>query len=189
MWSALAACVDLAHALFMAAWVLGLPLLFLRRWPTADARVRALRDRLRHAQPRLASAARRVLLDGDLAGLLGPGSALGGTRPGPARVVHGPAGRSRVSPDPFASRDQAGLRGPHLRHGGRRARLGQRRAPPGERGAPRRLSRCRTPRARRGRRPPGCRRDRTSRDASCGPRSRRSRRRRGRSAPSRCAGR
>jgi hypothetical protein len=32
MWSALAAGVDVAHALFMAAWVLGLPLLFLRRW-------------------------------------------------------------------------------------------------------------------------------------------------------------
>ena len=33
MWSALGACVDLAHALFMAGWVLGLPLLFLRHWP------------------------------------------------------------------------------------------------------------------------------------------------------------
>jgi hypothetical protein len=33
MWSALAACVDFAHAAFMAAWVLGLPLLFFRRWP------------------------------------------------------------------------------------------------------------------------------------------------------------
>jgi hypothetical protein len=32
MWSALAAGVDFAHALFMAAWVLGLPLLFLHRW-------------------------------------------------------------------------------------------------------------------------------------------------------------
>jgi hypothetical protein len=34
MWSALAACVDFAHASLMAAWVLGLPLLFLHRWPT-----------------------------------------------------------------------------------------------------------------------------------------------------------
>jgi hypothetical protein len=33
MWSALAAFVDAAHASFMAAWVLGLPLLFWRRWP------------------------------------------------------------------------------------------------------------------------------------------------------------
>ncbi|HTB76261.1 MAG TPA: hypothetical protein VK762_23600 [Polyangiaceae bacterium] len=33
MWSALAACVDFVHAIFMAAWVLALPLLFLRRWP------------------------------------------------------------------------------------------------------------------------------------------------------------
>jgi hypothetical protein len=29
----LGACVDLIHALFMAAWVLGLPLLFWHRWP------------------------------------------------------------------------------------------------------------------------------------------------------------
>ena len=35
MWSALAACVDFVHAIFMAAWVLALPLLFLRRWPRA----------------------------------------------------------------------------------------------------------------------------------------------------------
>ena len=35
MWSALAACVDVAHASFMAAWVLGLPLLFWRGWPRA----------------------------------------------------------------------------------------------------------------------------------------------------------
>ena len=34
MWSALAVGVDLAHALFMAAWVLGLPLLFMHRWTT-----------------------------------------------------------------------------------------------------------------------------------------------------------
>jgi hypothetical protein len=33
MWSALAAFIDVAHASFMAAWVLGLPLLFWRRWP------------------------------------------------------------------------------------------------------------------------------------------------------------
>jgi hypothetical protein len=33
MWSTLAACVDFAHALLMAGWVLGLPLLFLHRWP------------------------------------------------------------------------------------------------------------------------------------------------------------
>jgi hypothetical protein len=32
MWFALAACVDFAHAALMAAWVLGLPLLFFRRW-------------------------------------------------------------------------------------------------------------------------------------------------------------
>ncbi len=35
MWSTLAACVDFAHASLMAAWVLGLPLLFFRRWPRA----------------------------------------------------------------------------------------------------------------------------------------------------------
>jgi hypothetical protein len=35
MWSALAACIDAAHASLMAAWVLGLPLLFWRRWPKA----------------------------------------------------------------------------------------------------------------------------------------------------------
>jgi hypothetical protein len=33
MWSAVAAFVDVAHASLMAAWVLGLPLLFWRRWP------------------------------------------------------------------------------------------------------------------------------------------------------------
>jgi hypothetical protein len=35
MWSGLAACIDFAHALLMAAWVLGLPLLFVHRWPRA----------------------------------------------------------------------------------------------------------------------------------------------------------
>lgn len=35
MWTALAASIDLAHALLMAAWVLGLPLLFWHRWPRA----------------------------------------------------------------------------------------------------------------------------------------------------------
>jgi hypothetical protein len=34
MWSALAACVDFAHAVLMAGWILGLPLLFVRRWPS-----------------------------------------------------------------------------------------------------------------------------------------------------------
>jgi hypothetical protein len=33
MWPALAAYVDVAHAALMAAWVLGLPMLFVRRWP------------------------------------------------------------------------------------------------------------------------------------------------------------
>jgi hypothetical protein len=33
MWSAVAASVDLAHAFLMVAWVLGLPLLFVHRWP------------------------------------------------------------------------------------------------------------------------------------------------------------
>jgi hypothetical protein len=33
MWSALGAAVDVAHALFMAAWVLGLPLLFCHAQP------------------------------------------------------------------------------------------------------------------------------------------------------------
>jgi hypothetical protein len=33
MWSALGAAVDVAHALFMAVWVLGLPLLFVRQRP------------------------------------------------------------------------------------------------------------------------------------------------------------
>jgi hypothetical protein len=32
MWSALAAYVDLLHAALMAAWILGLPLLFIPRW-------------------------------------------------------------------------------------------------------------------------------------------------------------
>jgi len=35
MWSALAAAIDVAHALLMAAWVVGLPLLFWHRWPRA----------------------------------------------------------------------------------------------------------------------------------------------------------
>jgi len=35
MWAALGAGVDLLHALLMAAWVLGLPLLFWHRWPRA----------------------------------------------------------------------------------------------------------------------------------------------------------
>jgi hypothetical protein len=35
MWSALAGAVDLVHALLMAAWILGLPLLFWHRWPAA----------------------------------------------------------------------------------------------------------------------------------------------------------
>ena len=35
MWSALAATVDLVHALAMAGWFLGFPLLFVRRWRTA----------------------------------------------------------------------------------------------------------------------------------------------------------
>lgn len=33
MWSILGAAVDLLHAFAMAAWVVGLPLLFVRRWP------------------------------------------------------------------------------------------------------------------------------------------------------------
>lgn len=33
MWAMLAAGVDLVHALLMAAWMGGLPLLFLHRWP------------------------------------------------------------------------------------------------------------------------------------------------------------
>jgi hypothetical protein len=33
MWAFFAASVDLVHALSMAAWVLGMPLLFCRRWP------------------------------------------------------------------------------------------------------------------------------------------------------------
>ena len=35
MWSALGVAVDLVHALAMASWLLGLPLLFVRRWPRA----------------------------------------------------------------------------------------------------------------------------------------------------------
>jgi hypothetical protein len=33
MWPALGAAIDLVHALLMAAWVIGLPLLFWHRWP------------------------------------------------------------------------------------------------------------------------------------------------------------
>jgi len=33
MWQVAASIVDLLHALFMVAWVVGLPLLFWRRWP------------------------------------------------------------------------------------------------------------------------------------------------------------
>jgi hypothetical protein len=33
MWQLLGSMVDVVHALLMAAWVLGLPLLFTRRWP------------------------------------------------------------------------------------------------------------------------------------------------------------
>ncbi len=33
MWASLAASIDFVHALLMAAWVCGLPLLFWRRWP------------------------------------------------------------------------------------------------------------------------------------------------------------
>ncbi len=36
MWIAAAASVDMAHALLMALWVFGLPLLFWRRWPTVS---------------------------------------------------------------------------------------------------------------------------------------------------------
>ena len=35
MWSVLGATVDVAHALMMAAWVVGLPLLFWHQWPRA----------------------------------------------------------------------------------------------------------------------------------------------------------
>lgn len=35
MWSVLAAAVDFIHALAMAAWFLGFPLLFVKRWRTA----------------------------------------------------------------------------------------------------------------------------------------------------------
>jgi hypothetical protein len=33
MWQSFASVVDVLHALFMVVWVLGLPLLFVRRWP------------------------------------------------------------------------------------------------------------------------------------------------------------
>jgi hypothetical protein len=33
MWSAVAVVIDVLHALLMAAWVVGLPLLFWHRWP------------------------------------------------------------------------------------------------------------------------------------------------------------
>jgi hypothetical protein len=33
MWQVLGSMVDVVHALLMAAWVLGLPFLFVRRWP------------------------------------------------------------------------------------------------------------------------------------------------------------
>ncbi len=33
MWAVLASAIDLVHALAMVAWVVGLPLLFVRRWP------------------------------------------------------------------------------------------------------------------------------------------------------------
>ena len=33
MWQVLGSMVDVLHALLMAAWVVGLPLLFVRRWP------------------------------------------------------------------------------------------------------------------------------------------------------------
>ena len=33
MWQLVGSLVDVVHALFMAVWVLGLPLLFLQRWP------------------------------------------------------------------------------------------------------------------------------------------------------------
>ena len=35
MWTALGVGVDLIHALAMVAWLVGLPLLFVRRWPRA----------------------------------------------------------------------------------------------------------------------------------------------------------
>lgn len=35
MWTGLGVGVDLIHALAMAAWVVGFPLLFVRRWPRA----------------------------------------------------------------------------------------------------------------------------------------------------------
>jgi hypothetical protein len=33
MWAVLGACVDFMHALAMTVWLVGLPLLFVRRWP------------------------------------------------------------------------------------------------------------------------------------------------------------
>ncbi|HVY44630.1 MAG TPA: hypothetical protein VHB21_02075 [Minicystis sp.] len=36
MWSTLGAATDVIHALAMAAWVVGLPLLFVHRWPRAS---------------------------------------------------------------------------------------------------------------------------------------------------------
>jgi hypothetical protein len=33
MWQAIGSSVDVIHAFLMAAWILGLPLLFVRRWP------------------------------------------------------------------------------------------------------------------------------------------------------------
>ena len=33
MWQVLGSSVDVVHALLMAAWIVGLPLLFVRRWP------------------------------------------------------------------------------------------------------------------------------------------------------------
>jgi hypothetical protein len=35
MWTALGVSVDLIHALAMVAWLVGLPLLFVKRWPRA----------------------------------------------------------------------------------------------------------------------------------------------------------
>jgi hypothetical protein len=37
VWSEMAALVDVAHAMLMAAWILGLPLLFWHRWPRVSA--------------------------------------------------------------------------------------------------------------------------------------------------------
>ncbi|MCA9589779.1 MAG: hypothetical protein KC657_30960 [Myxococcales bacterium] len=38
MWQVLGALVDFVHALLMAGWVLGLPLLFVHRWPRLTRR-------------------------------------------------------------------------------------------------------------------------------------------------------